>query len=178
MGWEVSCCFIGCCFFCKRIIKIQVVPLYSSTDTASAWKNSYFILSKRSNFHLADNQIDSGPCFANVYVDTSFSWRDFVTEVYELVYWFQRIVIWWGNGTIYFKHIRPMPVAACSWLCSIDLAWAGIRFWKTYYIICIVCIRNSFVGYRMLFVFFKWGRFFFFHLIYWYSLLVISADYH
>ena len=29
---------------------VQVVQPYSSTDTATAWKNSYFILSKRSDF--------------------------------------------------------------------------------------------------------------------------------
>ena len=31
------------------------MQLYNSTDTATAWKNSRFILSEKSDFHIVDN---------------------------------------------------------------------------------------------------------------------------
>ena len=34
----------------------MVQLLYSNTDTDTAWKNSNWILSKRSDFHVVDNQ--------------------------------------------------------------------------------------------------------------------------
>ena len=55
--------FVGCCFhdlfnsarsilvqvtssfFSSRFVKVQVVQLYSSTNSATAWENFYFILS-------------------------------------------------------------------------------------------------------------------------------------
>ena len=33
----------------------QVVQLYGSTDTATSWKNSHFILTDRWDFHIVDN---------------------------------------------------------------------------------------------------------------------------
>ena len=42
-----------------------VVHPYSSSDTAVACKNSYFILSERSDFHTVNNS----PCPSYVYVD-------------------------------------------------------------------------------------------------------------
>ena len=39
-------------FFSKCFVKVQP---YSSTDTATVWKNSSFILSEKSDFHMIDN---------------------------------------------------------------------------------------------------------------------------
>ena len=68
-----SCFFVGCCFqdlfkaarsilvqlpsilFSRRLVNVHVHP-YSSTDTATAWKNSLFSLSVRSDFHILDSQ--------------------------------------------------------------------------------------------------------------------------
>ena len=48
-----------CCshivFFSIHFVRIQLVHPYSSIDTATAWKKSYFILSGRSDFHMIDN---------------------------------------------------------------------------------------------------------------------------
>ena len=41
--------------FSRHFIKVQVVQPYNSTDTATAWKNSHFILSERSDFYLVVN---------------------------------------------------------------------------------------------------------------------------
>ena len=38
-------------FLSMDLVKLQVQP-YSSTDTATVWKNSSFILSERSDFHV------------------------------------------------------------------------------------------------------------------------------
>ena len=37
------------------------------------------------------------------YVDINFSRWDIATELYELVYLFQRLAIWWEEGTILIK---------------------------------------------------------------------------
>ena len=68
-----SCYFVSFCFqylfqtahgilvqfpfilFSKHFIKVQVVQPYNSTDTAIAWKNSRFISSDWSDFHMVDN---------------------------------------------------------------------------------------------------------------------------
>ena len=65
--------FVGCCLqdlfraarsilvqlpsslFCRRLVNVHVVLPYSSTDMATAWKNSLFSLSVRSDFHMVDN---------------------------------------------------------------------------------------------------------------------------
>ena len=37
-------------------IEVQVLQPYNSTDTATTWNNSHFILSERSDFHMVINQ--------------------------------------------------------------------------------------------------------------------------
>ena len=71
--WWYNCCFIGCCFqdlfktasmcsfhqvffFAGVSLKSKVVQPYNSTDTATFWKSSSFILSERSDFHMVVNQ--------------------------------------------------------------------------------------------------------------------------
>ena len=58
--WLYNCCFLGCCFvqksmqypcivpiniFFNHFVIFQVVQLYSCTDMATAWKNSWFLYS-------------------------------------------------------------------------------------------------------------------------------------
>ena len=42
-------------FFSQRFVRVQVVYPNSRTDTATTWKKSHFILSKRPNFKMIDN---------------------------------------------------------------------------------------------------------------------------
>ena len=71
--WPYSWCFVGRCrqdlfniarsilvllpssFFSSRFISVQVVHLYSSINTTTAWQKLRFILSVRSDFHMIDN---------------------------------------------------------------------------------------------------------------------------
>ena len=71
--WPYSWCLVGCCrqdlfniarnilvwlpssFFSSRLVSVQVVHLYSSIDTTTAWKKLRFILSVRCDFHMIDN---------------------------------------------------------------------------------------------------------------------------
>ena len=66
--WPYNSCFVGCCFqdlfkttrsiliyfpssfFSIRSVNVQVLHPYSSTDTATVWKKSSFILLERSYF--------------------------------------------------------------------------------------------------------------------------------
>ena len=41
--------------FSKCFVRSQMVQPYNSTDTATSWKNSSFILSERLDFHMLDN---------------------------------------------------------------------------------------------------------------------------
>ena len=41
--------------FSRRIVKVQVVQPFSSTDKTAAQKNSRFILSERSDFYTVNN---------------------------------------------------------------------------------------------------------------------------
>ena len=62
----------------------MVLP-YSSTDMTAAWKNYYFILSKRSDFHTANN-LSIADHALPMYVDVAFSRWTIATKVYEMVY--------------------------------------------------------------------------------------------
>ena len=42
-------------FFSMHFISIQVVHLYNSTETTTAWKKSSFIFSERADFHMINN---------------------------------------------------------------------------------------------------------------------------
>ena len=71
--WPYRSCFVRCyfrdvfkrghsnlfyfpsSFFSRRFTGVHVVQSYSSTDKATPWKNSNFILSETSNFHMLDN---------------------------------------------------------------------------------------------------------------------------
>ena len=71
--WPYSWCLMGCChqdlfnitrsilvelpssFFSSHLVIVQVVHLYSSIDTTTAWKKLHFILSVGSDFYMIDS---------------------------------------------------------------------------------------------------------------------------
>ena len=53
---------------------------YSGTDTVSAWKNSDFILSEISDFHMVGN-LSIAVYVLAVYIDITFSRWDIATEM-------------------------------------------------------------------------------------------------
>ena len=55
-----------------------MVQPYSSYDSATALKSSNFILSEKSNYHLA---VNGSPRFTYAYVDIIFSRCDIATKV-------------------------------------------------------------------------------------------------
>ena len=113
--WPYDSCFVGCCFqdwfktaqsilvsfpsnfFSMRFVRVHVVQTYNSTDTASTWKKSYFI--RRIRWKPANNC----QCFLDVYVDIVFSRWDIATEVYELVFLFQRLALKSGDRSFMYK---------------------------------------------------------------------------
>ena len=98
--WPYSCCSVRYCFqdlfktvysilvvfpssfFSTCFISDVVVHPYNSTDTATAWKKSLLILSKRTDFHTIENL--SIAMYTNAYVGIAFSRWDIVDEVHEL----------------------------------------------------------------------------------------------
>ena len=101
--WPYSSCFIGCCFqdvfktacsifvlflcsfLSKCFIKIQVMQLYNSTDNSrdmtAAWKNSYFLLSKRLDFYMVDNLLIAVHAFS-MHMLTSLSFDEILLPRY------------------------------------------------------------------------------------------------
>ena len=85
--WPYSCCFERCCFqdlFKQLLVSlcsfhpnfspvVQVVQSYSSTDKATAWKNSCFILSERLDFHLVNNNLSIAIHTLHIHMLTSLS---------------------------------------------------------------------------------------------------------
>ena len=59
--------------FVLRLIRVQLVQLYSSIDTDTAWKNSHFILSERSDFHIIQNTSIAIQAFSMHMWDIAFS---------------------------------------------------------------------------------------------------------
>ena len=114
-------------------------------------KNS--ILSDRSDFHMIDN-LSIVVCgftrriLMSLSVDKTLlpRWVNLSTNFRELPFRVEMSPSW-------LKHVysllsafawRPMPLATCSRLCRRDSAWVGVC--KKCYVICIVCICNSFGG--------------------------------
>ena len=108
--------------------RVQVVQLYHSTDTATAWKNSHFISSEWSDFHMLGNLFLAFHALPE-HMLTLFS----VDKIY-----LPRYMKWSTNliGLPFNKEIVTYELClirahietniACSRLYSRDLAWAGI----------------------------------------------------
>ena len=58
--------------FSRRLVRVQLVQPYSSTDTTTAWKNCLFSLSVKSDFHMTDNLFIADHAFP-IHVLTSLS---------------------------------------------------------------------------------------------------------
>ena len=91
--FKTACIFVWLpsSFFSKRVIKVQVVQLYNSTDTVTAWKNSHFILSETLDL-FGREFINCSSCFSYAYV-ISLS----VDEICDMVYNFREF-------TFFFPH--------------------------------------------------------------------------
>ena len=81
--------------FSRYFVQAQVVQPYSSTDTATAWKNSCFISSDRSDFHMVVNPFFAVHVFS-MHMLTSFS----VDEILLLMY---RFISFRGDDAILIK---------------------------------------------------------------------------
>ena len=68
-----------------HFIKVQVVQQYSSIDMAVDWKNSCFISSQRSDFHMVIN-LSVAVLTLQMHVDITFSRGDIAVKGYEQVY--------------------------------------------------------------------------------------------
>ena len=84
LGWSVrySCSLVGCCFhnlfktarsilvqlpsslFSRRLVRVQMVQPYSSTDITTSWNNCRFNLLLISDFHMTDNLFVADHAFA------------------------------------------------------------------------------------------------------------------
>ena len=62
-----------------------MVQLHSSTDMAIAWKNSCYIVSEKSDFHIFVNLLIVVNFLIYAYVDIVFSWWDNATDVYNAI---------------------------------------------------------------------------------------------
>ena len=80
-------------FFFNRSVRVLVVQPYSNTDMISL-----FII-----IYIDHLPVNSSPWLSHAYVDITFCWWDIATEIWELVNYFQRIVISRREGTIFFK---------------------------------------------------------------------------
>ena len=146
--WPYNYCFVRCClqnllktacrilvqyplvFFFMRFVSVHMVLPYSSTDIATAWKKSRFILSERSDFYMIDN--------LSITVH-AFTRRMFISlSVDEIL--LPRYLNWSTNFEVemassLWKYMifflfaftqRQMLSAACSGLCSKHSAWGGV----------------------------------------------------
>ena len=69
--------------FSRRLVRVQVVQPYSSTDITTAWKNCRFNLSVRSDFYLTDNLLVAAHAFP-IRVLTSLSVDEILLPRYVL----------------------------------------------------------------------------------------------
>ena len=116
-------------------VSIHVVHPHSNIDTAIALKKSYFILSDRSDFHMINNLSIVVHTFAR-HMLTSLSVDEILLPRYvNLSSNFRGLLLKVEMAPCHLKHTNSllfafmqmqMPPAACSRLCSRDLAWAGV----------------------------------------------------
>ena len=89
--WLYSCCFVGFYFLdlfktawtilSLHFVSIYVVYPYRSIDTGTVWKNSHFILSDRSDFHMINNVLITVHTFTR-HMLTSFSVDEMLLPMY------------------------------------------------------------------------------------------------
>ena len=109
---------------------------YSSTNMATAWKNSYFILSVRSDFHMIIYLLITVHTFSMCML-TSFSVNEILlprytkwTANFRGLLFNERIIPSWlkhMNSVLFEFLFTPIPLTACSVLCSRDSTWVFTR---------------------------------------------------
>ena len=145
--WLFSCCFVefvqyiskhSCVvpvyLFLYRFSSVRVVHLYSRMDTTAAWKMR-FKLSDRFYFHMTDNLSIATHTFACCIL-TSFSVDETLLPRYANFFTnFRKTLFHVEMCPFYLKDkysvlsvftLRPMPLVACSWLCSRDFVWIDV----------------------------------------------------
>ena len=163
-----SFCFVGCCFqdlfnmahsilmhfpsslFSIFLVSIRVVHPYSKIDTTDAWKKLRFNLSDRIDFHMIDNLSIAVHSFASRilmslsvdetllprYVNLSANFRESPSRMELSSFWLKRILfcllLHRGNATCCLLQIMKQGFSLGRCIC------------KKCYVICIVCVRNSF----------------------------------
>ena len=156
--WPYSCCFMGCCFqdiasnilvqFLSSFFSIDfVVHLYSSLDTAAAWKKFRFNLSDRSDFHMINSLLIVVHAFV-WHILISFSVDEMLLLRYMNLFNLKELLLRVAMSP-WLKHMyailfsftwRSKPPSACFR----DSAW--VRVFTRSTVICIVCVCNSFCG--------------------------------
>ena len=116
-------------------VSVHVVHPHSSTDTATVWKNTCFILSDSLDFHIIDNLSITVHIFA-VHLLISLSVDETLLPSYvNLSTNFRGLALRGEIAPPHLKHMysvlfaftwKSMSPAACSWLCSRDLTWGGV----------------------------------------------------
>ena len=128
---------------------IQIVEL-----TTAAWKKLHSVLLDSSDFHVIDNLSMAVHGFAR-HILMSLSVDEMLLPRYMKVSTNFREPPFRGKmSPSWLKHLhfilsaftwRPLPPAACSRLCSKGIS-LGRCICKKHYIICVVCVYNSFCG--------------------------------
>ena len=110
-------------FFSKHLIKVQLMQPYNSTDMATAWNNSCFILSERLDFHVVVKLsivVHAFPMHMLRYVDIDEIWlpRCMNSSInFSGLQFNEKMTSSWlkAMNSALSKFIeRPMPLAACS----------------------------------------------------------------
>ena len=122
-------------FFSICFISIHLVHPYSSMNTATAWKKSWFILLDWSDFYMIDNLPIAFHAFAR-HLLTSLSVDEMLVPRYEnLTTNFRGLPLTVKMAPFYLKHIysvlfafmyRPMSPAAYFRLYRRDSTWADV----------------------------------------------------
>ena len=120
-------CFVRCeasghtagdSFFFKCFVKFRVIPPYGGTDKFTAFENSCFISSERSDFHTVDNMPITVHAFTNElrnsYVDSrnginimETTWRG--QENQSIILKLNERNSSWGNHVFSHKEAKEIP---------------------------------------------------------------------
>ena len=150
--WLYSTFFVGCCFqdlfniicrifiqflpnfFSTYLVSIHVVHLLMRIDLNAAWKKLHFSHLYRSDFHMINYVLIAVYAFTwGILMWFSVSETQIPKYVNKSANFWEPL-IWVEISPFLWKHIcydlsafiwRPMPPAACSRLCSRDLALVG-----------------------------------------------------
>ena len=121
--------------FSIRLVSVHVVHPYNRIDRTAVWKKLRFILLDRSDFHMNDNLLIAVHAFPSrilmpFSVDETLlpRYMNLATDFREPPFSMELSYFWVKHMFSVFSAFtwRPMSPAACSRLCSRDLAWVGV----------------------------------------------------